>query len=491
MKYSAVGVGQFLIMSPTEKTAYRDQLYCEFAHGNWSVISSEERLDRMQGLENYLAYEQGRPPYPVEYQDYSDLSVRTYGEYDPNEKTILVNQRYAETGTFHPGDERFDDWNLQCFDTICHEGRHGTADYFVDHPDECADKDYLTEICKNRGKYFTLENDRDRYFIQPEERYAWSYGFDRTSEAIDIMEKNKGPEPGKTEYQISADNSNADEALIRAQRLDPYHDVLEDMDRQMVSGCERKGIFYDYANLEKNQQIINNTNLQQDVLSSTAKVDNAQTCGEEKSLADGFSQANIRNDNVSENNENNQEIAAADVYNEQPQTEGPIGTDSDSISKENTDGQKVTAADVYSEKPQTEGPIGTDSDSILKENTDGQEVTAADVYSEQPQTEKPAGADDESEDGDEGEDGHPAPVDEKTLQMSNGSNTEGQTARAEEDENQVLTYRDQSSEEEYQDRRIAENAGNGDNAEESYDTSPNLETDEEENEEEQEHGMHL
>ena len=458
MKYSAVGVGQFLIMSPTEKTAYRDQLYCEFAHGNWSVISSEERLDRMQGLENYLAYEQGRPPYPVEYQDYSDLSVRTYGEYDPNEKTILVNQRYAETGTFHPGDERFDDWNLQCFDTICHEGRHGTADYFVDHPDECADKDYLTEICKNRGKYFTLENDRDRYFIQPEERYAWSYGFDRTSEAIDIMEKNKGPEPGKTEYQISADNSNADEALIRAQRLDPYHDVLEDMDRQMVSGCERKGIFYDYANLEKNQQIINNTNLQQDVLSSTAKVDNAQTCGEEKSLADGFSQANIRNDNVSENNENNQEIAAADVYNEQPQTEGPIGTD---------------------------------SDSILKENTDGQEVTAADVYSEQPQTEKPAGADDESEDGDEGEDGHPAPVDEKTLQMSNGSNTEGQTARAEEDENQVLTYRDQSSEEEYQDRRIAENAGNGDNAEESYDTSPNLETDEEENEEEQEHGMHL
>ena len=230
-------------MSAGQLANNRELLYDSFAFDNWNNMGFQDKVKCLQALENDFAGQQGRPALPVR-----TTLEDCYGYYSPTDNVIYVNENYIDHGNFdsvadaiHPARP---DANIQLFDTIAHEGYHGYQNYAMRHPEVHSDKHQLSEWAMNEGKYYDSRNSGDKYYLQPQERDAWAYGYEKTAEAFDGIEARNGNEPGMHDYEKMASLSSYDEAKIRAESLDS--DVLSNMESEMKTTCESRGIDYDY-----------------------------------------------------------------------------------------------------------------------------------------------------------------------------------------------------------------------------------------------------
>ena len=238
-------------LSPEQQAANRAQLHDLFAANTWNSLDLDTKKQAVQALENDFAFQQGRPAKTVEV---TPLKDGLYGGWNAERDTIRLNKNLLQSGTLYnsPDAQPMPDANMQIFDTVAHEGYHAYQSYAMKHPEVHEDKAQLREWALNEGKYYDTG---DRYFIQPQERDAWQYGYNATTEAFRGIEARNGPEPAETkaEYENTALSSSYHAALAREQRRDPQ--VLQTMEQEMEAGCQAKGIPYEFG--PKNQILQN------------------------------------------------------------------------------------------------------------------------------------------------------------------------------------------------------------------------------------------
>ena len=238
-------------LSPEQQAANRGQLHDLFAANTWNSLDLDTKKQAVQALENDFAFQQGRPAKTVEV---TSLKDGYYGGWNAERDTIRLNKNLLQSGTLYnsPDAQPMPDANMQIFDTVAHEGYHAYQSYAMKHPEVHEDKAQLREWALNEGKYYDTG---DRYFIQPQERDAWQYGYNATTEAFRGIEARNGPEPAETkaEYENTALSSSYHAALAREQRRDPQ--VLQTMEQEMEAGCQAQGIPYEFG--PKNQILQN------------------------------------------------------------------------------------------------------------------------------------------------------------------------------------------------------------------------------------------
>ena len=224
-------------LSPERQAANRAQLHDLFAANTWNTRYLRVK-QAVQALENDFAFQQGRPAKTVEV---TSLKDGYYGGWNAERDTIRLNKNLLQSGTLYnsPDAQPMPDANMQIFDTVAHEGYHAYQSYAMKHPEVHEDKAQLREWALNEGKYYDTG---DRYFIQPQERDAWQYGYNATTEAFRGIEARNGPEPAETkaEYENTALSSSYHAALAREQRRDPQ--VLQTMEQEMEAACQAQGI---------------------------------------------------------------------------------------------------------------------------------------------------------------------------------------------------------------------------------------------------------
>ena len=238
-------------LSPEQRAANRAQLHDLFAANTWNSLDLDTKKQAVQALENDFAFQQGRPAKTVEV---TPLEDGLYGGWNAERDTIRLNKNLLQSGTLYnsPDAQPMPDANMQIFDTVAHEGYHAYQSYAMKHPEVHEDKAQLREWALNEGKYYDTG---DRYFIQPQERDAWQYGYNATTEAFRGIEARNGPEPAETkaEYENTALSSSYHAALAREQRRDPQ--VLQTMEQEMEAACQAQGIPYEFG--PKNQILQN------------------------------------------------------------------------------------------------------------------------------------------------------------------------------------------------------------------------------------------
>ncbi len=238
-------------LSPEQQAANRAQLHGLFAANTWGSLDLDTKNQAVQALENDFAFQQGRPAKTVEV---TPLEDGLYGGWSAPRDTIQLNENLLKSGSLYtsPDAQPMPDANMQIFDTVAHEGYHAYQSYALEHPEVHEDKAQLREWALNEGKYY---GNGDRYLIQPQERDAWQYGYNATTEAFRGIEARNGPEPAETkaEYENTALSSSYHAALAREQRRDPQ--VLQTMEQEMEAACQAQGIPYEFG--PKNQILQN------------------------------------------------------------------------------------------------------------------------------------------------------------------------------------------------------------------------------------------
>ena len=160
-----------------------------FATSKWAAASYSERLEALQGLENFFAEVQGRTPRSVKDKN---LDKGVMGRYIPrNPADILIDEKLV----------RDDSSNFLAMDTIIHEGRHA-------YQDDCimwlctpipADIPCIGGWRENMpgrgGKYF---GGGLAYRYQPVEADAYRYA----SEQMDAYMSYFGEDPNYIAYRI-------------------------------------------------------------------------------------------------------------------------------------------------------------------------------------------------------------------------------------------------------------------------------------------------
>ena len=281
-------------LSPERQAANWAQLHDLFAANTWNSLDLDTKKQAVQALENDFAFQQGRPAKAVEV---TPLEDGLYGGWNAERDTIQLNKNLLQSGTLYnsPDAQPMPDANMQIFDTVAHEGYHAYQSYALEHPEVHEDKAQLREWALNEGKYYDTG---DRYFIQPQERDAWQYGYNATTEAFRGIEARNGPEPAETkaEYENTALSSSYHAALVREQRRDPQ--VLQTMEQEMEAGCQAKGIPYEFG--PKNQ-ILQNGPLPQNqgVQQGQAPPEPGDRMREEQSNVENQEQAESENQDFS------------------------------------------------------------------------------------------------------------------------------------------------------------------------------------------------
>ena len=221
--------------------ANREQLYDMFAHDTWTRLDPATKRSAIQALENDFAYQEGRPAKKVEI---TSLKDGQYGGWSPKADKIFLNENLVNNGSLYHDKyaQPMPDANMQIFDTIAHEGHHAYQSYALEHPEIHADKEQLRSWALNTGLYYDHGNE---YLIQPMERDAWRFGYEKTTEAFRGIEERNGREPGREDYELTAQQNSYDLALQEAELREA--NILDHMEEEMQEACDQKGIFYDYA----------------------------------------------------------------------------------------------------------------------------------------------------------------------------------------------------------------------------------------------------
>lgn len=136
----------------------------DFQTNKWGWLSGNEKLSRLQSLENSMAAEQGRLPREV--TTYHGEGCGYYDRNDPGK--LYINEDYIYSTT--PG-EQYDAMN-----TVIHEGRHAyqhdCIDGRISHNES---EDTLSMWNKNNEIYNVPDDNFSRYRFQPIEVDANDY----------------------------------------------------------------------------------------------------------------------------------------------------------------------------------------------------------------------------------------------------------------------------------------------------------------------------
>ncbi len=107
---------------------------------DWKDLSSEERINVLQQIENEVSHIACRPPCQVMARP---LGEGTYGYFDPETYQITVNSDYLTSN--------FEDYG-ETIDTIIHEGRHAYQNYNL----------YVAQVHPSKGDIHNWEvNERE------------------------------------------------------------------------------------------------------------------------------------------------------------------------------------------------------------------------------------------------------------------------------------------------------------------------------------------
>lgn len=138
---------------------------------DWAHLSSRERVETMQRVENYEAREANRPPAHVELRE---MKPAQRGSYDPETHTIAQNRDMVVL---------MDDPHM-ALNNVLHEGRHAYQYDAVEHPgrhQELSLNEHLT-FRQGIGSYTPPEKDFYAYYNNPVERDARDYAQARAKE---------------------------------------------------------------------------------------------------------------------------------------------------------------------------------------------------------------------------------------------------------------------------------------------------------------------
>ena len=245
--FSRFSTSSMRMSTSEELSQNRAELYDLFSSRIWDHMDYDAKCQAIQALENDFAFQQGRPAKEV---SAGPLKDGCYGGWNTRADKIFLNENLLKNDSLFndPYAAPMPDANMQIFDTIAHEGYHAYQSFALEHPDVHSDKEQLREWALNEGKYFEEGN---QYYIQPQERDAWNYGYRSTTAAFQGIEARNGLEPGKLEYENNAAMSSYQNALQREQARDS--DILRHMEQEMTQGCVSMGIPYEF---EQNAQTI-------------------------------------------------------------------------------------------------------------------------------------------------------------------------------------------------------------------------------------------
>jgi len=354
-------------MSAEQLANNRELLYDSFAFNNWNNLGFQDKVKCLQALENDFAGQQGRPALPVR-----TTSEDCYGYYSPSDNAIYVNENYIDHGNFdsvadaiHPSRP---DANIQLFDTIAHEGYHGYQNYAMKHPEVHSDKHQLSEWAMNEGKYYGGRNSGDKYYLQPQERDAWAYGYEKTTEAFEGIEARNGNEPGMHDYEKMASLSSYDEAKIRAESVDP--DVLSNMESEMKTTCESKGIDYDYEDPNVTPTMV------EDKVNYGFANDNYT---ENRDIDEDKQNQNQRD----KGSEESFEESLADENTEQEKSNSELNEDADEIPSEKNAEQEEQASDLMEGADEAPTEENTEQEEQASDLTEGADESRAEDNTEQ------------------------------------------------------------------------------------------------------------
>lgn len=136
----------------------------DFQTKKWNRLSENERLDRLQSLENTMAEEQNRVPRKV-----TPCECEGCGFYDRDTPDkLFINQNYVNSKT--PSDQ------YDAMNTIIHEGRHAYQDDCVkDRIKHNEPPETVSTWDKNNNVYNSFDDDSLKYRFQPVESDAYDY----------------------------------------------------------------------------------------------------------------------------------------------------------------------------------------------------------------------------------------------------------------------------------------------------------------------------
>lgn len=238
-----------LMSSQSQLNENREALFDLFASENWKALSLDDRKSAIQALENDFAFREGRPAKPVVLES---MREGLYGGWYPEQDKICINERLVKDGTLYRSQKQpMKSANLQIMDTVIHEGYHAYQTHALENPDIHNDKAQLREWALNEGRYY---GNGHEYFIQPQERDAWRFGYQHTSEILDGIEARNGHEPGREDYDSKMEVCSYDVHLREAEKNE--RGILDHMEQEMIAACEAKGINYDFSGESQNQTFV-------------------------------------------------------------------------------------------------------------------------------------------------------------------------------------------------------------------------------------------
>ena len=208
-----------------------------FRHDNWATMNYGQRLDAMQQLEDFTAAQEGRPSLVVMPET---MDPDSYGYYKNGAGCIYINENLlSHNNLMGAGSSPLEDGNIQAFNTVLHEGRHGFEDYAVHNPDKVSvPPDQLKDWALNDGRYFGPDRySYDHYRANAVEQDAHNFADPRTIEAFERMQREGSYEPGLADFK---DNVKLNEPSLSPQEL-------QDMRDEQIMGCLDRGVFYNYG----------------------------------------------------------------------------------------------------------------------------------------------------------------------------------------------------------------------------------------------------
>ena len=230
----------------------------------WSRLSYSERCSCVRSLEERFAAEQGRPAKHISFLPMED---GTCGYWSKESDIIAINDTLVSDGCFmHEGRMygHMSDAPLKIYETVAHEGYHAYQSYALENPHIHEDKaqleqwrvnDLAAPLGRDEHNYFIFDYDKDKYRIQPLERDAFEYGFSKTQEVFEALQKECGEIPEYQDYLDTCEFNSYENALNNAMRKDP--EVLKHMEKEMYDrekawskgiACGRIGVDPQYIN---------------------------------------------------------------------------------------------------------------------------------------------------------------------------------------------------------------------------------------------------
>lgn len=208
--------------------------YIEFETSMWSKMSHDQRVDALQGLENSMAAEQGRPPRNIKA---SDLPPTRRGQYSPKDPSNLqVNNSLINSS----------DGNYQAMQTTIHEGRHAYQDDCVTgiatpQPQDKGKVETWSHNMPGRGGVY---NNADKmgypaYRYQPIESDANSYAKDK----LNSIGSQYSQDPAFRQFCAQRDAQDRySEAVAKNTYGNDYEQVIkQDIDKRYQAKTQEEG----------------------------------------------------------------------------------------------------------------------------------------------------------------------------------------------------------------------------------------------------------